>query len=455
MTAGPQVSWTCATCSAESPLAAAFCGACGAQRRVVTAFCTACGASNEPGAKYCAACGAGTNGVVPESTGRYAEKIALATPVAPVYMQADLLSPPPAPGSAPGKSRSLPLIIAAVAAIVIALAAIGFVILRATGDSSTPATGRPSTVAGGGGKPVSAQLAAALVPVSASQDAVDATLRAVSASNGSLQQLHASALRLSTVVSAARARMLVMTASAGDQAKLVGARKALSLHGSFATALVALPTGLSDLRAGPVVHVAEVAASARVAYQALSSEIPAAAAMNIGPAFEQRLVTLATTQQNARNQIAQLATYLGQMDSTLALSANGRGDVGTIVTSVQNGNTSLLDGSAQMNGPISNRQQVLAAIAGLPVPPQSAASLGSLLTTAIEASLAADQAYQDWMSNLPYDYNFNVYGDPNNADFQRAQGDSGRASSAKAAFVDRYNPLARRIGLRTWSGGQI
>jgi hypothetical protein len=411
------------------------------------AFCATCGERNGSEATSCASCGVDLRSTAAAGAATARQP---AAPERTRVAEQPLLPTPVPPNSSPqGAKRSLPVIIAAVAAVVIALAAVAFVVIHVTGGSSHPktaASGTTSTGTSTAKAPISDQIRAQLATVSASQDAVDASLRAVSASDGSLQQLHASAKQLAGAVSTAHTRVLAI---------LAAARTTLAGHAALADELVALPTRLADLRPAAVSQIAAGAASTRAAYKALASQVPSAGAMNVGPAFEGSLLQLATTQQAKRAQSAQLASYLRQLDSILSLSAGGRGDVSIIVTRVQRGDTLLQDGSAEMSGPISNRQQVLARISALPPPPPGAASLAGLLTTAIEASLAADQAYRDWMSNLPYDYNFNAYGDPNNSDFQRAQGDSGQASSAKAAFVDRYNPLARRSGLRTWSGSQI
>ena len=143
-------------------------------------------------------------------------------------------------------------------------------------------------------------------------------------------------------------------------------------------------------------------------------------------------------------------SFARQVDAILALSASGRGDVGTIVTRVEQGDTSLDDGAVQMNGPIANRAEVLGRIESLTPPTADAAAMALRLHTAIQASLDADTAYQAWMQNLPDDPEFNASGRWKNADFDRAQGLSGQATRAKASFVQQYNPFARHLGLRTW-----
>jgi S1-C subfamily serine protease len=147
--------------------------------------------------------------------------------------------------------------------------------------------------------------------------------------------------------------------------------------------------------------------------------------------------------------------FARQVDAILALSASGRGDVGTIVTRVEQGDTYLDDGAAQMNGPITNRQEVLRRIESLTPPTSDAAAIALRLHTAIQASLDADTAYQTWMKNLPDDPEFNSSGRWQNADFDRAQNFSEQATRAKGTFTQQYNQFARRFGLRTWVAGSI
>ena len=100
---------------------------------------------------------------------------------------------------------------------------------------------------------------------------------------------------------------------------------------------------------------------------------------------------------------------------------------------------------------VANRQSLLRQLAGLRAPTQQAANALALLRQGLRHSVEADIRYRDGFyalgaSGCPL---------PPNRNFALARESDTRASAAKRQFVAAYNPLARRVGRRTWSANEI
>jgi hypothetical protein len=175
----------------------------------------------------------------------------------------------------------------------------------------------------------------------------------------------------------------------------------------------------------------------------LSNKTPASTTTTLNPAVVKAL--------------ADYKEYMGRIENILQQSAAGRGQVGPLVTGVENGcQVSPQDASAQIRTVIDNRTSVLNQLAGLSVAPNSEAqNIYSLLQQSLQSSITADTQYKAWMDYLytSYYYTFPI-GCPNgvppkNDSFNTARADDGNSTNLKTQFVTAFNPVATRLGLPT------
>lgn len=175
----------------------------------------------------------------------------------------------------------------------------------------------------------------------------------------------------------------------------------------------------------------------------VSNKSPASTTTTINPAVVKAL--------------ADYKEYMGRIENILQQSAAGRGQVGPLVTGVENGcQVSPQDASAQIRTVIDNRTSVLNQLAGLSVAPNSEAqNIYSLLQQSLQSSINADTQYKAWMDYLYNDYYYTFpVGCPNgsppkNGSFSTAQSDDANSTNLKTQFVAAFNPVATRLGLPT------
>ena len=132
----------------------------------------------------------------------------------------------------------------------------------------------------------------------------------------------------------------------------------------------------------------------------------------------------------------------------LARSASVRPVIQPAIDGVRACSQTPASGQASMQRAISTRQDILNGLrtlspSGLP----SGAQLISVLTAAMRQSVTADRHYQNWMAD------FDACGsDPSqNTNYLAGQDASAKATAAKKAFLDIWNPMAPRFGQKTYS----
>lgn len=150
--------------------------------------------------------------------------------------------------------------------------------------------------------------------------------------------------------------------------------------------------------------------------------------------------------------------YVERIGNIVQQSASGRGQVGRLVTGVENGcRISPFDASQQIRSVIDNRTSILNQLAGQAAAPNPEGQrIHSLLQQALQSSIEADIQYKGWMDYLYTDfYNTTPVGcpsgtPPKNAAYAAARTADARASDQKRQFVDAFDPVATRFGLQTW-----
>lgn len=203
---------------------------------------------------------------------------------------------------------------------------------------------------------------------------------------------------------------------------------------------------------GLVVAIALLAAGGNGGDESSSrKQVAKSTTTTIDPKTAKKLQELARLEEQLR-QVAQ------RIDGILSQSAAGRGDVASTVARVQECAIYPYEGADSMVTVIENRESVLAGIRALPASEFSqAVELVTLLQNGIQESLQSDYYYRDWMNDLSrYYYDTCDYrGAYSTENLVKANEASGRATAAKNAFVNAYNPVAARFGLRQWGAGDI
>ncbi len=156
------------------------------------------------------------------------------------------------------------------------------------------------------------------------------------------------------------------------------------------------------------------------------------------------------------------ASFVRTVDGILNQSASGRSQVAAAVNGVTNGcSTSPASAATSMQQVIDNRASVLSQANALSAPDAATAAVKANLIRALQASIEANQGYLQWFEDLQSTYpDASPAGCPNgraptDSNYDDATAASGRATSAKQAFVAGYNPLATAAGQRTWSESEF
>jgi len=149
------------------------------------------------------------------------------------------------------------------------------------------------------------------------------------------------------------------------------------------------------------------------------------------------------------------AKFTASVESILAQSVVQRGKLVTALAATQNNCSIPIDkAKADVSAVADGRQALLAKAKGLPAPTAQTKKVKALLARSLSASLAANRHYVAWVGGLagaspcPGDTS-------GNKEFQAADAASVQASAAKKDFTKAFNPLASRLGQKTWSADAI
>jgi trimeric autotransporter adhesin len=143
-------------------------------------------------------------------------------------------------------------------------------------------------------------------------------------------------------------------------------------------------------------------------------------------------------------------TLAVSFESYLAQMARDRAKLKSVLTSVATCSISPGAAAVQVAAVSAGRQRLLNAVNGFPAPTLQAAQIKAALQQSLTYSAAADRAYHNWLAqqgaHCPAAHT-PVFG--------QAQQQDRLATAAKVRFVAAFNPLARRLHLRTWSANMI
>jgi hypothetical protein len=147
--------------------------------------------------------------------------------------------------------------------------------------------------------------------------------------------------------------------------------------------------------------------------------------------------------------------FATSIESILAQSVAQRGKLVQVLAATENGcSVPVAKAKEQVAAVASGRESLLAKTKALPAPTPQAKAIKGLLAKALASSLAANRHYTAWVGGL-------AGASPcpgstaSNTEFKAAGAASVQASAAKQAFTKAFNPLASRLGQKTWSPDAI
>ncbi len=142
--------------------------------------------------------------------------------------------------------------------------------------------------------------------------------------------------------------------------------------------------------------------------------------------------------------------FVHKLEGFLGQSAVGRQQVVGAIHGATQCTLGRAAAVAEINRVERNRQSLLQAVAALNVPDEDAAIRASdLLQQAIQASIAADEYYRDWLAHRGKC----VPGARPRLEALLAA--DGAATRAKRQFAAAFNPLARGVDAREWGEGEF
>jgi hypothetical protein len=149
-----------------------------------------------------------------------------------------------------------------------------------------------------------------------------------------------------------------------------------------------------------------------------------------------------------RKATSALSVFSNRIEADLAQLARGRATLTKVLSNAVSCAIAPAAAAAQLGTVTSNREQTLRSLSRLTAPNTQAARIKSLLERALTASIASDRDYQVWLSHVTTSGGCSL---PHDRYYQAAQREDPLATAAKRRFLAAFNPVARRLHLRTWS----
>ena len=237
-----------------------------------------------------------------------------------------------------------------------------------------------------------------------------------------------------------------------ETSTLLRLHRALAAHIAYTDAISsfpALPRSLTRAEAQAAIDRAE---EAEIAYSELAVAEPTLSGVSLNGSDHLRLLELVPAPASTLpTESPELTAFVGRVEDVLAESASGRRELGSALAAGFNCSISMSEAGERVERVVENRQRLLGLFGSISSPTQAADEAARLLRVALQHSIEADIRYRDGFfsaggSGCPL---------PPNESFTLARQSDLLASAAKQRFVAVYNPLAKSVGRRTWSAGEI
>ena len=149
---------------------------------------------------------------------------------------------------------------------------------------------------------------------------------------------------------------------------------------------------------------------------------------------------------------AKLRTFVDRVENVLEQSSSGRREIGAALAAGLRCSVPARTAGQRIASVADNRQSVLEQLGTLPAPTQQADRAVTLLQRALQQSIEADRHYRDAFFTVRPGTACPL---PPSADFRLARAADARATAAKRRFVAAFDPLASRVGRRTWTAADF
>jgi len=149
---------------------------------------------------------------------------------------------------------------------------------------------------------------------------------------------------------------------------------------------------------------------------------------------------------SSRKRLAEVNGLVVKLENFLAQSRDGRQAIAEVIGDAFSCKLKPRAAVVRLDRVQRNRQSLLQQVAALSVPDsKEAIRSADLFQRAVQASIAADWHYRDWLLKRQR------CGPPDRSpELREAAAADARATRAKRAFLASFNPLARRFGKPTW-----
>ncbi len=237
-----------------------------------------------------------------------------------------------------------------------------------------------------------------------------------------------------------------------ETSTLLRLHRAFAAHIAYTDAISsfpALPRSLTRAAAQAAIDRAE---EAQIAYSELAVAEPTLSGVSLNGSDHLRLLELVPAPASTLpTESPGLTAFVGRIEDILTESAAGRRELGSALAAGFNCSISMSEAGERVDRVVENRQRLLGLFGSLSTPTNAADEAARLLRVALQHSIDADIRYRDGFfsagtTGCPL---------PPNESFTLARQSDLLASAAKQRFVAVYNPLAKSVGRRTWSAGEI
>jgi hypothetical protein len=166
------------------------------------------------------------------------------------------------------------------------------------------------------------------------------------------------------------------------------------------------------------------------------------------PPATTEVVPTTTTAASGSAQVVR--TYMASLETMLEGLSRGRARLKTALGGALGCTLAYRTAANEVLGVVDNRAVIWNQLNGTHPPTAQTAALKATLLSALEHSIAADRHYRDWLQRVASAH-AGCPPPPSGADYRAAGQDDVQASSLKKRFAAGFNPLARRLGLRSWA----
>lgn len=185
---------------------------------------------------------------------------------------------------------------------------------------------------------------------------------------------------------------------------------------------------------------------------------PRRAVLIAAPAFLLALATIAVAILATRGSDepsasdAELRPFVNRIENVLQQSAGGRSEISAALQAGLDCEIAPDEAARRIDSVADNRQSVLQQLSGFTAPTTQADELLTTLQAALQHSIEADRHYRDAFLGFPANATCPL---PASPDFDLATRSDREATLAKERFVAGFDPLAERLGRRTWTAAEF